>query len=108
MQIPQLPTSHRQWLTTSRSSVCSSVFFFFQAEDGIRDYKVTGVQTCALPIYLAIAVNRPVNGCDRCVGHPNHRIDGVEESDVHVTWTRGVSTMLSRNVRPKVDRKSVV
>src|SRR5256885_8110915 len=29
-------------------------FFFFQAEDGIRDYKVTGVQTCALPI------------CDRC------------------------------------------
>src|SRR2546426_7380390 len=28
-----------------------SFFFFFQAEDGIRDYKVTGVQTCALPIY---------------------------------------------------------
>src|SRR5256885_12481107 len=28
----------------------SSIFFFFQAEDGIRDYKVTGVQTCALPI----------------------------------------------------------
>src|SRR5256885_11953032 len=28
------------------------VLFFFQAEDGIRDYKVTGVQTCALPIFL--------------------------------------------------------
>src|SRR5205807_3960425 len=28
-------------------------FFFFQAEDGIRDYKVTGVQTCALPILTA-------------------------------------------------------
>src|SRR5690606_40363174 len=26
--------------------------FFFQAEDGIRDFHVTGVQTCALPIYL--------------------------------------------------------
>src|SRR2546429_4622983 len=26
------------------------VFFFFQAEDGIRDVAVTGVQTCALPI----------------------------------------------------------
>src|SRR5437016_11085808 len=26
------------------------VFFFFQAEDGIRDWSVTGVQTCALPI----------------------------------------------------------
>src|SRR2546430_7857226 len=28
-------------------------FFFFQAEDGIRDLTVTGVQTCALPISLA-------------------------------------------------------
>src|SRR3712207_2814370 len=34
--------------------VCSSVFFFFfQAEDGIRDIGVTGVQTCALPISAA-------------------------------------------------------
>src|SRR3989454_12621743 len=32
------------------------LFFFFQAEDGIRDYKVTGVQTCALPISEAGAV----------------------------------------------------
>src|SRR5256885_13250329 len=31
-----------------------SVFFFFQAEDGIRDYKVTGVQTCALPIFIGM------------------------------------------------------
>src|SRR5688572_30911606 len=29
-------------------------FFFFQAEDGIRDLTVTGVQTCALPISLAL------------------------------------------------------
>src|SRR5690349_619316 len=28
-----------------------SLFFFFQAEDGIRDLYVTGVQTCALPIF---------------------------------------------------------
>src|SRR5256885_8526431 len=31
-------------------ALVSFFFFFFQAEDGIRDYKVTGVQTCALPI----------------------------------------------------------
>src|SRR5256885_6485071 len=31
-------------------------FFFFQAEDGIRDYKVTGVQTCALPISFGCRV----------------------------------------------------
>src|SRR5256886_10150028 len=30
--------------------VCKRAFFFFQAEDGIRDLTVTGVQTCALPI----------------------------------------------------------
>src|SRR5688572_31529187 len=30
---------------------CGNVFFFFQAEDGIRDLTVTGVQTCALPIF---------------------------------------------------------
>src|SRR5207249_8727433 len=32
------------------------VFFFFQAEDGIRDRNVTGVQTCALPISLALTL----------------------------------------------------
>src|SRR5256884_1234190 len=31
------------------------LFFFFQAEDGIRDVAVTGVQTCALPIYSGLA-----------------------------------------------------
>src|SRR5688572_30867479 len=33
------------------ASVSFSEFFFFQAEDGIRDLTVTGVQTCALPIF---------------------------------------------------------
>src|SRR5690348_17940110 len=33
-----------------RMFVSVLVFFFFQAEDGIRDGRVTGVQTCALPI----------------------------------------------------------
>src|SRR6266850_7140844 len=36
-------------------------FFFFQAEDGIRDYKVTGVQTCALPICKAQGYNVSAN-----------------------------------------------
>src|SRR2546430_10522742 len=31
--------------------------FFFQAEDGIRDLTVTGVQTCALPIYASASVS---------------------------------------------------
>src|SRR5687767_15604170 len=32
--------------------LCIFFFFFFQAEDGIRDKLVTGVQTCALPIFV--------------------------------------------------------
>src|SRR6266498_5531053 len=32
--------------------VLNCIFFFFQAEDGIRDADVTGVQTCALPIFF--------------------------------------------------------
>src|SRR5256885_9326641 len=37
----------RRWVSLNSGVL---LFFFFQAEDGIRDYKVTGVQTCALPI----------------------------------------------------------
>ena len=37
-------------LVTIASIHLHSFFFFFQAEDGIRDIGVTGVQTCALPI----------------------------------------------------------
>src|SRR5688500_19197653 len=41
-------------------------FFFFQAEDGIRDYKVTGVQTCALPIYRSSAQGTRTLPCPPC------------------------------------------
>src|SRR5256885_1756388 len=38
-----------QWIKFMKDGVNATPLFFFQAEDGIRDYKVTGVQTCALP-----------------------------------------------------------
>src|SRR5262249_56977506 len=41
---------------------CSYSVFFFQAEDGIRDWSVTGVQTCALPISRC---GRPYGGARR-------------------------------------------
>src|SRR5256885_4993154 len=47
--------------------------FFFQAEDGIRDYKVTGVQTCALPICrLGYGANRGSAGAE----HGNRKHPG--------------------------------
>src|SRR5260370_4915042 len=45
-------------IVTSRVLGVVNCSFFFQAEDGIRDSSVTGVQTCALPIWPAI---RPPN-----------------------------------------------
>src|ERR1022692_109481 len=42
---------------------CFFFFFFFQAEDGIRDYKVTGVQTFALPI--SISTKQWGSGCQK-------------------------------------------
>src|SRR5438034_11125702 len=37
--------------------------FFFQAEDGIRDHCVTGVQTCALPIFASVATGKDAPRC---------------------------------------------
>src|SRR5699024_11657174 len=51
------------------SDVSHVFFFFFQAEDGIRDRNVTGVQTCALPIlsggYWKVTRNGKVHGVHR-------------------------------------------
>src|SRR5262249_56719666 len=50
----------------------AELFFFFQAEDGIRDWSVTGVQTCALPIF----------GKPRYVPAEQARRDGEAVEDV--------------------------
>src|SRR5438093_11267939 len=41
-------------MSLSLCLIFSVFFFFFQAEDGIRDWSVTGVQTCALPISIQL------------------------------------------------------
>src|SRR2546429_1899084 len=51
------------------SDILIVIFFFFQAEDGIRDVAVTGVQTCALPIYDSpriVHVRAGTSRGDRC------------------------------------------
>src|SRR3989454_4355962 len=55
--------------------------FFFQAEDGIRDYKVTGVQTCALPI--SDRANRPLKLCRE---RRDEIPDGGGEHGRHDQW----------------------
>src|SRR3989449_8832292 len=61
-------------------------FFFFQAEDGIRDVAVTGVQTCALPIYLYSYVgNNPLRYVD-----PFGLRDTVTPWQVGWEWLSGI------------------
>src|SRR2546425_11937406 len=50
LQEPTLREYYTCSVSTRRSVINVCFFFFFQAEDGIRDKLVTGVQTCALPI----------------------------------------------------------
>src|SRR5256885_4157570 len=60
------------WIVNIKSNM-NKFFFFFQAEDGIRDYKVTGVQTCALPIYETVATgfyDGSINGVAVGPGQP--------------------------------------
>src|SRR2546426_8491035 len=57
------------------------LFFFFQAEDGIRDYKVTGVQTCALPIFDFL--NKSVMGSM----FSRYKTPALVNLDFHVTFT---------------------
>ena len=62
-------------------------FFFFQAEDGIRDYDVTGVQTCALPIYKGNAFTRSSISWIR----HKHAIQPVDKKKPEEQTVKGVS-----------------
>src|SRR5256885_14880876 len=69
-------------------------FFFFQAEDGIRDYKVTGVQTCALPIsnrHMELAsVVAGIAHANGLVSRVNNRAARDDEEDAKYIFTSTV------------------
>src|SRR5256886_5597373 len=58
---------------------CTCFVFFFQAEDGIRDLTVTGVQTCALPISMLAVKGR--------FGVPGQRGAGATSNPLADFWT---------------------
>src|SRR2546428_4434998 len=65
------------------------VFFFFQAEDGIRDLIVTGVQTCALPIWIGPKNTIVINLSARRVAGIRSQVDqGLE---LPASWRVGVT-----------------
>src|SRR6185436_10177307 len=67
-------------------------FFIFQAEDGIRDDLVTGVQTCALPI---LSGGRPAAVTVDGVAHPWWQIEGSEFVGAEIDGPRAVTVELS-------------
>src|SRR5689334_20637917 len=69
-------------VTVAADTVC---FFFFQAEDGIRDGTVTGVQTCALPISKALTVWIADGGNFPGQLHPRRALERYLES-MHVIY----------------------
>src|SRR5205809_4669264 len=103
-----------------RADLGEMVFFFFQAEDGIRDVAVTGVQTCALPISALVIELREQRGDRR---HPNageHLTDPYpdasvrllgEESGERLYWFRaGKTQVFGRDVhrsRPRISTREL-
>src|SRR6266540_5581363 len=70
-----------------------SLFFFFQAEDGIRDRDVTGVQTCALPIWrLPAVLVTAVRGGEPVVGHLPEAGQAARRSRSHRAGPRPAET----------------
>src|SRR5256885_8615827 len=92
-------------------------FFFFQAEDGIRDLTLTGVQTCALPIYLGINAIATIGSIE-----PRTALLGSFDEDkglitleamvgclvLAAGWVRTEAALAPVVAALSVDRKSVV
>src|SRR5256885_8144255 len=97
----------------SRKNRCcvGCAVFLFQAEDGIRDYKVTGVQTCALPILRQFQGTRVAAGdgqkADRIVAAEQIQLRRGDGAGIPGQERFETLDELARIVRVK-DRKSVV
>ena len=90
--------------------------FFFQAEDGIRVRLVTGVRTCALPIWLAaipaavsiIAISRPPNSVSRAFVSPGktslRSTTGLEEGGSDILLAQRSASPLLESNRAKSPR----
>src|SRR3712207_1418687 len=87
------------------------LLFFFQAEDGIRDIGVTGVQTCALPIYPLVCTKRSVAPPAAVSASPWSAAIAVATSPTARSGTQ-ISTASAPRVasagESKADRESVV
>src|SRR2546430_3957572 len=83
------------------------VFFFFQAEDGIRDLTVTGVQTCALPILAGVNRLRFLSRNDAIQKESGWKESGARSYEQKPDFEQEKPAFFSSHLFSE-DRKSVV
>src|SRR5256886_5930882 len=108
--LQQLPLENqRRAGRDERASDMSVVVFFFQAEDGIRDLTVTGVQTCALPIFrLAAQLGSNLSGVLYVLDEPTIGLHARDNEQLLAVLQKLKSRGNSVVVVEHEDRKSVV
>src|SRR5690554_7078659 len=90
--------------------ICSfTLYFFFQAEDGIRDADVTGVQTCALPISFAV-VNAIGAIKSQIYAENKQKIStSIKDFEKYVKVDDLIERLITfetEGITPRIDRKS--
>src|SRR5215510_15691096 len=81
--------------------------FFFQAEDGIRDGHVTGVQTCALPIFKGFAQHpRVVRVQERGARRARHLLHLAARSEEHTSELQSRGHLVCRLLLEKKKKKT--
>src|SRR5256885_10814549 len=94
-------------ISCSNMMCCVYIFFFFQAEDGIRDYKVTGVQTCALPISASCRDRaRGSRGAARGARYSGARDAPRHRSEEHTSELQSPCNLVCRLLLEKKKKKN--
>src|SRR5437016_10092996 len=83
-------------------------FFFFQAEDGIRDWSVTGVQTCALPISVKLGRE----AAEKCLSRADLKPEDIDliitvsRSEEHTSELQSLTNLVCRLLLEKKKNKN--
>src|SRR2546425_6945500 len=80
-------------------------YFFFQAEDGIRDKLVTGVQTCAIPIWVAGTIKKTSSVRRRPTRRSSDSTPSPGRTGIASSWVRGIT--VGGTVRARSEERRV-